>query len=1020
MRTDATRSVDVNLFSLAFSAGVSIQASTATATIGDDNSVDEAFLGPNTDIHSTGTAITVTANRGASATSQSDGGAGALLGSGADLEATSSIKGNINAYVDNGAKVGTNANRASGIGLTAEDLGSNAAAETTVGSGAIGFTAGAAKSDATASPKVKAWIGNDVNMVFQDGSGHDVGVTALIDDAEADASASAYGGSLGIRIGAPSAIATTNPVAYAWIGTGTTIVAGGSVKVDAESKSLASGPPLTDNIVGMTNNSGSSSGDTSNCSTDPNTICFIKHGLVSGDSVFYYPNGGGTIGGLHADQTVCVPSSYQPNGSCTQTKTGHVYNVIVVDGNTVRLGDTFTGASAYDGNTGDAAYGVDSVKSGVFGIDVNRSMVRFSSPHGLESGDAVIYRTAGASISNGFANGALLFVRVIDDHTIELYTSQSDATAAPFFFSAGSVCDPGSGCANQIVNSSLADGTRVTYKNADPIIFDAGSVNADYCHNILCGNDGHILSPNEIGSDHRIYLGSGDGGFSEGEALIYQVSDNANKIGGLTDGNTYFVHVVDNWTIQLAGTYCTAVGYSGDNRCTSDPTDTDPSKRINRNVIAITRPPTFDPTPAADPTSDDHTCGSAAHRSCTQALRPAPIYGLTDGFTYVVDRIDGTHIALQGVGTLSPYYNDPNSAKGARSTVGGDNNPDDIFGGSTQALFLAGAALKVSTGCGTGSTPCAEELDIRLTGTLDTANQLLNVDTSSLRGAHPPVGDGKSSASGTGGGGSIGDVSEPEATVNISPSLKAYVAAKTVTIGGDLWITTNLKTNTSANTENGSGGVVSIPSVDSEISGTDNNTAGIGDFSGISGIDGSDPSAKSAKVDASGVTINAGGNIKIQADSSLNSYAHANSDSGGGFDDSNADAHINFTDNTSVAIGKNANVTGLTLAMNAATGGSNHANAHSVVIALFGGSSASPTVNITSNNVALLDGENTGSAVSNGQITALNGIDVRAHHESLKLIADGGHLCICIDVHFGSDGDRPTASSPISHPGTRA
>src|SRR5262249_17441971 len=151
------------------------------------------------------------------------------------------------------------------------------------------------------------------------------------------------------------------------------------------------------------------------------------------------------------------------------------------------------------------------------------------------------------------------------------------------------------------------------------------------------------------------------------------------------------------------------------------------------------------------------------------------------------------------------------------------------------------------------------------------------------------------SASGTGGGGSIGDVSEPEATVNISPSLKAYVAAQTLTIGGDLWITTNLRTNTSAYTENGSGGVVSIPSVDSEIGGTDNNTAGIGDFSGVSGI-GSDPGAKTAQVDASNMTINAGGNIKIEASSSLNSDAKAKSDSGGGFDDSNADAHINFTD----------------------------------------------------------------------------------------------------------------------------
>src|SRR5205823_11739324 len=139
------------------------------------------------------------------------------------------------------------------------------------------------------------------------------------------------------------------------------------------------------------------------------------------------------------------------------------------------------------------------------------------------------------------------------------------------------------------------------------------------------------------------------------------------------DGTTYYVHVVDTWTIQLAGTYCEAVGYGNDNRCTTDPTDTDPGQRISRNVISISRPPTFDPTPAAAPTSDDHTCGSASHRSCTQALRPAPIFGLTDGYTYVVNRVDGSHIALQGVGTLSPYWNDPNSVLGARSTVGGDN-----------------------------------------------------------------------------------------------------------------------------------------------------------------------------------------------------------------------------------------------------------------------------------------------------------------------------------------------------------
>ncbi|HET7128249.1 MAG TPA: hypothetical protein VFJ93_04150, partial [Gaiellaceae bacterium] len=975
VQTDATRGVNVHLFSLSFSAGVAVQSSDATATIGDDPlSVDEAFLGSHTNIHSTGTSIAVNANRGANATSESDGGAGALLGSGVDLESTSDVEGTLSTHVD-GGKVGTNAGKAGGLSLRSEDT-SNASAETTVGSGAIGFTAGAAKADATASPTVKSWIGNNVSIVLQDGAGHDVDVKAWLDDAEADSNASAYGGALGVRIGAPDATVTSNPVVQAWIGTGTTIVAGGSVKVDAQSKSAATGPPLTDNIVGIVNDGGTQSGDsnyTSSCSTAPDTVCFIKHGLVSGDSVLYYPNGGSTIGGLHADQTVCT--EFNDDGSCKTSVSGtHVYNVIVVDGNDVRLGDTFTGASVYNG---DGTFGADSVKTGVMGIDANRSMIRFSTTHDLESGDAVIYRTSGSSISNDFVNGAVLYVRVIDPYTIELYTSanQALATATPDFFGAGSVCDPGSSCANQIVNgdASLTTGTRVTYKNGDPIIFSGTDVNI---------NEALLQFFNDT-SEHtdqkNIYL-SGDGGFSEGQPVIYQAGDTVNQIGNLSNGTIYYVHVVDGNTIQLATSYCLAVGYSSDHKCTTDPTDTDASKRVARNVVSITRPSLAD----------------AAHPSNLQSLRPAPINGLTDGYTYVVTRVDSTHIAFQGVSTLSPYYGDPtHSALGARATIGGDNNPNDIFsGGNTQAIFKAGAALKTASG--------SQELDIRLTGTLDTRNELLNLDTSSLRAAHPPVGDGKSSASGTGGGGSIGDVSEPSATVNISPNIKAYVAANTINIGGDFWITTFLNTNTSAYTENGSGGLVSIPSVDSEIGGTDTNVAGIGDFSSINSI-ADDASPSTAHVDASNMTITAGGNVKIDAHTSLNNNNDAKSDSGGGFDDSNADAHTNLTDTTWTAIGKNANVTALTLALNAYTGGNNHSHAKSVVIALFGSSSASPTVTINSKNFAILDGENAGTP-STGVITALNGVDVRAHHESLKASADGGHLCICLDVHFGSDG----------------
>ena len=66
-------------------------------------------------------------------------------------------------------------------------------------------------------------------------------------------------------------------------------------------------------------------------------------------------------------------------------------------------------------------------------------------------------------------------------------------------------------------------------------------------------------------------------------------------------------------TIQLAATYCEAVGWSEDNSCTFDPTPSsnpaDDFTHIDRNVISITRPSLSDP----------------AHPSNLQALRPAPI-----------------------------------------------------------------------------------------------------------------------------------------------------------------------------------------------------------------------------------------------------------------------------------------------------------------------------------------------------------------------------------------------------------
>src|SRR5205823_5311173 len=106
-------------------------------------------------------------------------------------------------------------------------------------------------------------------------------------------------------------------------------------------------------------------------------------------------------------------------------------------------------------------------------------------------------------------------------------------------------------------------------------------------------------------------------GLSNGEKIIYQVSDASAKISQLTEGGTYYVHYVDAYTIQLATTYCKAVGDIGDHaNCNA----------VAIDVIHISRP---------------------SDANATHAIAPAPLGTLTDGFTYTVTR-SGSDISLNG------------------------------------------------------------------------------------------------------------------------------------------------------------------------------------------------------------------------------------------------------------------------------------------------------------------------------------------------------------------------------------
>src|SRR5262249_20880005 len=151
-----------------------------------------------------------------------------------------------------------------------------------------------------------------------------------------------------------------------------------------------------------------------------------------------------------------------------QTRT---FPVIVVDEDTIKLGNTFTAGSVTP-KLGDPHEG----------ILEGQNAIQFATPHNFQTGDAVRYVPGTVGIS-GLRGSATYYVRVVDPYTIKLYPTWADAEgqgdakvkdfavpAAPVTFKTSAVeAGPGNALFVNYPNTIYLPGN--TYHTGDAVVY---------------------------------------------------------------------------------------------------------------------------------------------------------------------------------------------------------------------------------------------------------------------------------------------------------------------------------------------------------------------------------------------------------------------------------------------------------------------------------------------------------------------------------------------------------------------
>ncbi|MHB8092924.1 MAG: hypothetical protein ACYDH8_15195 [Syntrophales bacterium] len=221
----------------------------------------------------------------------------------------------------------------------------------------------------------------------------------------------------------------------------------------------------------------------------------------------------GRAHGLHTGDEVV----YKSGGDNIGLQDGQTYFVEAIDATTVRLftstGDSVSiDWSAYSGSEQHFNYPVEMTVEPATAIDNRQQTISLDVPHGMKNGDKVIYHSGGAAIG-GLMDGGSYYVDVVTPTTLKLAESLDDISSGSYI-----LLDP---------NVASGDGHRLGVLESGAVKTAADSV-----------------------SGNAIKLDAAHG-LVTGQEVIYH-SGVGNAIGGLTDGASYFVVVVDATTFKLA------------------------------------------------------------------------------------------------------------------------------------------------------------------------------------------------------------------------------------------------------------------------------------------------------------------------------------------------------------------------------------------------------------------------------------------------------------------------------------